>query len=49
MGGKNVILVVNLKPATIMGVESQGFMLTTDNPAGPLPVFTDATPGSVIS
>jgi methionyl-tRNA synthetase len=32
--GKNIIVVVNLKPTKLMGVESHGMLLATDTEAG---------------
>ncbi len=32
--GKSIVVVANLKPAKLMGVESRGMLLATDSPAG---------------
>jgi methionyl-tRNA synthetase C-terminal region/beta chain len=32
--GKSIVVVANLKPAKLMGVESHGMLLATDSPAG---------------
>ncbi len=32
--GKSIVIVANLKPAKLMGVESHGMLLATDSPAG---------------
>lgn len=34
--GKQVVVVVNLEPRTIMGLESQGMMLAADSEDGPV-------------
>lgn len=48
--GKKVILVANLKPATLMGVESQGMLLAAGTSEGlELPLFTLAAPGTKVS
>jgi methionyl-tRNA synthetase len=45
--GKTVVIVSNLKPRMMMGVESQGMVLFAEEPDGTLkPVLTDALPGS---
>ena len=45
--GKTVVIVSNLKPRMMMGVESQGMVLFAEEPDGTLkPVLTDAMPGS---
>ena len=47
--GKNVIVVANLAPRTIRGLESQGMLLFAENRNGEfLPVFTDGEPGSTV-
>jgi methionyl-tRNA synthetase len=49
--GKSIIVVVNLKPARLRGVESQGMLLAA-NPEGGQPVLatfeTDVTPGTKV-
>jgi methionyl-tRNA synthetase len=49
--GKKVILIANLQPAKLMGIESQGMILAAD--AGDklleLPALLQATPGSIVS
>ncbi len=49
--GKTVILVANLKPARLMGVESQGMILAAHDPQGLRLITTDAptVPGSKVS
>ena len=48
--GRKVILVANLKPATLMGIESQGMILACKGLEGlELPSLTQSCPGSVIS
>ena len=44
MVGKTVIVVSNLKPAKLRGVESQGMILAADTPDGVQVVFTDGIP-----
>ncbi len=47
---KKVIVVANLKPAKLMGIESQGMILATgDGPFLELPTFKDATEGMKIN
>ncbi|MDX1439718.1 MAG: methionine--tRNA ligase [Rubricoccaceae bacterium] len=47
--GKNVIVVANLAPRTIRGLESQGMLLFAENRDGTfLPVFTEGEPGSTV-
>jgi methionyl-tRNA synthetase len=50
--GKNVIVVANLKPAKLMGIESQGMVLAASEPDG-LPVLLmpseELPPGSVVT
>ena len=48
--GKHIIVVANLKPARLMGVESQGMLLAAETPAGlELPSLHHALPGAKIS
>jgi len=48
--GKKVIIVANLKPAKLMGIESQGMLLTAEMAKGlELPALFDAANGSQIS
>ncbi len=42
--GKTVILVANLKPAKLRGVESQGMILAADTPNGVQVIFVDGVP-----
>ncbi len=42
--GKTVILVSNLKPAKLRGVESQGMILAADAPEGVKVIFVDGVP-----
>ncbi len=47
--GKQIAVVANLKPAVLMGIESQGMILAADTPEGlELPHFYKAKPGSEI-
>ncbi len=47
--GKQITVVANLKPAVLMGVESQGMVLAADTPEGlELPHFYKAKPGAEI-
>lgn len=48
--GKQVVLVANLKPALLMGIESQGMILAAESPEGlELPFLLHAKPGASIS
>ena len=49
--GKNVLLVANLKPATLMGMESQGMVLAADIGENmfELPFFSQAKSGTAVS
>ncbi|MGD8860432.1 MAG: methionine--tRNA ligase [Myxococcales bacterium] len=48
--GKKLVLVANLAPRKMMGLESQGMLLMAKNREGQLiPVFTEAEPGSTVS
>ena len=42
--GKNIIVVANLKPAKLCGVESYGMILAADTPDGVKVIFTDGIP-----
>jgi len=45
LAGKRIIVVVNLKPATIRGVESQGMLLAADLEGRPIiPFFEEDVP-----
>ena len=44
MIGKTVVLVANLKPAKLRGVESQGMILAADAPEGVKVIFVDGIP-----
>lgn len=47
--GKQVIVVANLAPRTIRGLESRGMLLFAENRDGALiPVFTEGEPGSTV-
>ncbi len=47
--GKQIAVVANLQPAQLMGIESQGMLLSADLPEGfELPHFYQAKPGSEI-
>lgn len=39
--GREIVVVANLAPATIRGVESQGMLLAASDPAGPVLVVPD--------
>ncbi len=48
--GKSAIVVANLKPAILMGIESQGMILTTKTPDGAeIPHLYHAKPGAQVS
>ncbi|TKJ42210.1 methionine--tRNA ligase [candidate division LCP-89 bacterium B3_LCP] len=49
--GKSVVIVTNLKPAKIRGIESNGMLLAADDNGKPVIIVPDdeTTPGSVIS
>jgi len=48
--GKQIAVVANLKPATLMGIESQGMILAAVDEEGlELPHFYRAKPGAQIS
>ncbi|MBI2743769.1 MAG: methionine--tRNA ligase [Chlamydiales bacterium] len=48
--GKKVVIVANLKPAALMGVESQGMLLAADTSLGiELPAFQNALPGTPVT
>lgn len=50
--GKQVIIVVNLKPRKFMGVESQGMLLAAESEDGSFSLLTvdkDVTPGGKVS
>ena len=47
--GKKVIVVANLKPAKLMGIESQGMLLVAGEKDLELPSIKDLPPGSVVS
>ena len=42
--GRHVIIVSNLEPATLCGVESQGMILAADTPEGVAVAFVDGIP-----
>lgn len=49
--GKNIIVVANLKPAKLMGLESQGMLLAASNDAGTLELLSvkeELEPGSIV-
>lgn len=48
--GKQVVVVANLEPKTMMGLESEGMLLAADTEDGPVFLTTskDVTPGSKI-
>ncbi|MFI5334233.1 MAG: class I tRNA ligase family protein, partial [Chlamydiales bacterium] len=48
--GKKIPVVANLKPATLMGIESQGMLLAADTALGiELPALRDALPGTAVT
>ncbi len=48
--GKNIVIVVNLKPATIRGVKSNGMLLAASDGSGVVSLLSpeDASPGSEV-
>lgn len=48
--GTQIVVIANLAPRTIMGVESQGMLLATDDESGPVLLRPQSTvnPGSTI-
>ncbi|KKS12597.1 MAG: methionine--tRNA ligase subunit beta [Candidatus Yanofskybacteria bacterium RIFCSPLOWO2_02_FULL_45_10] len=48
--GKQIIIVANLEPRQLMGLESQGMLLAADSEAGPVLLMPDkpVSPGSKI-
>jgi methionyl-tRNA synthetase len=50
LSGKRIIVIANLKPAKIRGVESQGMLLAADEDGSPVLLTTDknAKPGAKI-
>ena len=42
--GKSIVIVANLKPAKLMGVESHGMLLATDSSAGLTLIGFDRAP-----
>ncbi|MDK2896397.1 MAG: tRNA-binding protein [Candidatus Atribacteria bacterium] len=49
--GKKIVVLVNLKPANIRGIKSQGMLLAADDGAGNVSLLTldrDLTPGSKV-
>ncbi len=48
--GKQIIIVANLAPRSLMGVESKGMLLAADGPDGPVLLVPDGevAPGAVI-
>lgn len=48
--GRRIIIVANLKPRKLMGLESQGMLLAADGPDGPelLSVADDVLPGAPV-
>ena len=48
--GKKAIIVANLKPAKLMGIESQGMLIVADvGKTIEMPIFSEASPGDPIS
>ncbi len=50
MVGREIIIVINLEPRSLMGLESQGMLLAADDESGPtlLKPDKDALPGAKI-
>ena len=48
--GKEIVIVVNLEPRSLMGLESQGMLLAADDESGPILLIPDkeAKPGSKV-
>ncbi|OGI98617.1 methionine--tRNA ligase subunit beta [Candidatus Nomurabacteria bacterium RIFCSPLOWO2_02_FULL_40_10] len=48
--GKEIIIVTNLEPRSLMGLESQGMLLAADSESGPILLIPDkdAKPGSKV-
>lgn len=48
--GKEIVVVANLEPRSLMGLESQGMLLAADDEAGPILLIPDkeAKPGSKV-
>ncbi len=48
--GREIIIVINLEPRSLMGLESQGMLLAADDESGPILLNTDkdALPGAKI-
>jgi methionyl-tRNA synthetase len=47
--GKKVLFVANLKPAKLMGIESQGMLLTAEGSKLELPLFKEVEEGSKVT
>ena len=47
--GKKIVAIVNLKPTKIMGVESCGMLLTTEDSSGVKLLFAESSAGNKIS
>src|SRR3989344_8534418 len=41
MANRDVVVIVNLEPRTLMGLESQGMLLAADNGEGPVLLMSD--------
>lgn len=50
LAGKEIIIVANLEPRILMGLESQGMLLASDSPEGPALLMPEreVPPGSAI-
>ena len=50
LAGREIVIVANLEPRDIMGLESRGMLLAADSPDGPVLLQPDreALPGSMI-
>lgn len=50
MANRNIIIIVNLEPRVLMGLESQGMLLAADSEGGPVLLMPDreVPPGSTI-
>lgn len=48
--GREIVIVTNLEPRTLMGLESQGMLLAADSPEGPVLLRPDleVLPGSMV-
>jgi len=51
LGGKEIVVVANLEPRAILGIESQGMLLAASSPDGPVLIIPDkeVPPGAKVS